>query len=169
MDWDADFLAGFDICVASVHSHFTQSAGEMTAPVRSGPARTRTCNIIGHPTTRQIGRRAAGRRRLGRGVRRRRARPAPRWRSTAYPDRLDLPDELVLRAKRHGVKFAINTDSHSTVHLGHLRYGVGLAQRGLADHGRRHQHLAAVEAAGVRRGQAQALTQGARSASRSQR
>ena len=48
----------------------------------------------------------------------------------SYPDRLDLPDELILRAKRHGVSFAINTDSHSTVHLRILRYGVGHAQRG---------------------------------------
>src|SRR5215813_2435524 len=24
VDWDADFLAGFDVCVASVHSHFSQ-------------------------------------------------------------------------------------------------------------------------------------------------
>ncbi|MGH3178128.1 MAG: helix-hairpin-helix domain-containing protein, partial [Streptosporangiaceae bacterium] len=30
VDWDADFLAGFDICVASVHSHFEQSRAEMT-------------------------------------------------------------------------------------------------------------------------------------------
>ncbi|HEY0998863.1 MAG TPA: helix-hairpin-helix domain-containing protein, partial [Streptosporangiaceae bacterium] len=28
VDWDADFLAGFDICVASVHSHFEQSRAE---------------------------------------------------------------------------------------------------------------------------------------------
>src|SRR4029453_18786515 len=30
VDWDGDFLAGFDICVASVHSHFTQSSGGRT-------------------------------------------------------------------------------------------------------------------------------------------
>ena len=35
-----------------------------------------------------------------------------------------------LQARRYGVRFAINTDSHSTVHLAHLRYGVGTAQRG---------------------------------------
>jgi DNA polymerase (family 10) len=127
VDWDAEFLSGFDICVASVHSHFTQSADEMTARF------VRACenpyvNVIGHPTTRQIGRRptvdahwdevfAAA------------ARTGTAMEINSYPDRLDLPDELVLRAKRHGVKFAINTDSHATVHLGHLRFGVGLAQR----------------------------------------
>jgi DNA polymerase (family 10) len=127
VDWDADFLSGFDICVASVHSHFNQSAAELTQRF------IRACenpyvNIIGHPTTRQIGRRG---------------QIEPDWDAVfavagatgtameinSYPDRLDLPDELVLRAKRHGVRFSIDTDSHSTLHLDHLRFGVGLAQR----------------------------------------
>jgi DNA polymerase (family 10) len=128
VDWDAGFLSGFDICVASVHSHFNQSSGELTRRF------VRACenpyvNVIGHPTTRQIGRRAqiepdwdtvfaaAG-------------RTGTAMEINSHPDRLDLPDELILRAKRHGVRFAINTDSHSTLHLGHLRFGVGLAQRG---------------------------------------
>jgi len=128
VDWDADFLSGFDICVASVHSHFTQPAEEMTRRL------VRACEnpyvaIIGHPTTRQIGRRpqveadweavfaAAG-------------RTGTAMEINSYPDRLDLPDDLILRAKRHGVRFALNTDSHATVHLDHLRYGIGIAQRG---------------------------------------
>jgi DNA polymerase (family X) len=48
----------------------------------------------------------------------------------SYPDRLDLNDELILRARRYGVKFSIDTDSHAVVHLPFLRYGVGMAQRG---------------------------------------
>ena len=48
----------------------------------------------------------------------------------AYPDRLDLSDELVSRARDFGVKFSIDTDAHSTVHLGFMRYGIGTAQRG---------------------------------------
>lgn len=127
VDWDADFLAGFDICVASVHSHFNQSPEAMTRRL------VRACenpyvNIIGHPTTRMIGHRdpieadwdevfAAA------------ARTGTAMEINSYPDRLDLNDELILRAKRHGVTFAIDTDSHSTVHLGHLRFGVGMAQR----------------------------------------
>jgi DNA polymerase (family 10) len=127
VDWGPDFLAQFDVCVASVHSHFTQSTEEITQRL------LRACenpyvNVIGHPTTRQLGRRgsidpdwdavfsAA-------------ARTGTAMEINAYPDRLDLNDELILRAKRFGVKFAIDTDSHSTVHLGHLRYGVGQAQR----------------------------------------
>jgi DNA polymerase (family 10) len=30
VDWDEDFLAGFDLCVASVHSSFDQPRAEMT-------------------------------------------------------------------------------------------------------------------------------------------
>src|SRR5262249_31989211 len=58
VDWDADFLSGFDVCVASVHSHFTQTPAELTRRF------VRACenpyvHIIGHPTTRQLGRRPA--------------------------------------------------------------------------------------------------------------
>ncbi len=48
----------------------------------------------------------------------------------SFPDRLDLKDEHIMWAREHGVKFAIDTDSHSPVHLGNLRFGVATAQRG---------------------------------------
>jgi DNA polymerase (family 10) len=127
VDWDEDFLAGFDVCVAAVHSHFTQPAQQMTRRLIAACEHPYV-HVIGHPTTRQIGRRppieadwdavfaAAG-------------RTGTALEISCYPDRLDLSDELVLRAKRYGVKFAVDTDSHSTVHLGHLPYGVGQAQR----------------------------------------
>jgi DNA polymerase (family 10) len=86
-------------------------------------------NIIGHPTTRQIGRRAPIEVDWD-AVFAAAARTGTALEVNSHPDRLDLPDELILRAKRHGVRFALNTDSHSTVHLANLRYGVGLAQRG---------------------------------------
>jgi len=128
VDWDAEFLAGFDICVASVHDHFTQSRQQMTRRFVAA-CENPFVHIIGHPTTRQINRRqpvdadwdavfAAA------------ARTGTAMEINSYPDRLDLNDELVLRAKQHGVKFAIDTDSHSTVHLGFVKYGVGQAQRG---------------------------------------
>jgi DNA polymerase (family 10) len=128
VDWDAEFLSGFDICVASVHSHFQQSREQMTRRL------VRACehpyvNIIGHPTTRQIGRRDPIDADWD-AVFRAAARTGTAMEINSYPDRLDLGDDLILRAKRHGVTFAINTDSHSTVHLDFLRYGVGMAQRG---------------------------------------
>lgn len=128
VDWPEEFLAGFDLCVASVHSHFDLGRREMTARL------VRACenphvNILGHPTTRLIGRRkgldadwdevfAAC------------ARSGTALEVNAQPDRLDLCDEDILRAKEHGAKFAVNTDAHSVLHLAHLRYGIGTAQRG---------------------------------------
>jgi DNA polymerase (family 10) len=128
VDWDADFLAGFDICVASVHSHFNQPAAEMTRRL------VRACenpyvNIIGHPTTRSIGKRGPVDADFD-AVFEAAAATGTAMEVNCFPDRLDLPDELIRRALRHGVKFAIDTDAHSTGHLENLRYGIGTAQRG---------------------------------------
>ena len=80
VDWGEDFLAGFDLCVASVHSHFDQERAEMTRRFIVACENPRV-NVIGHPTTRRIG---AGRRSTSTSVRSSGpARgPGPRWRST---------------------------------------------------------------------------------------
>ncbi|MER6411276.1 DNA polymerase/3'-5' exonuclease PolX [Streptomyces humidus] len=128
VDWPGEFLEGFDICVASVHSHFNLGRDAMTRRL------VRACenphvNVIGHPTTRLIGKRpgidadwdevfAAC------------ARTGTALEVNAQPDRLDLGDEDILRARSHGAKFAIDTDAHSVPTLAYLRYGIGTAQRG---------------------------------------
>ncbi len=128
VDWGPDFLAGFDVCVASVHTLFNQSKDEMTRRI------VRACenpyvNIIGHPTGRQIGGRPPVDVDLDE-VFKAAARTGTALEVNSFPDRLDLRDEHVMWAKRHGVKFAVDTDSHSTVHLPFMRYGVATAGRG---------------------------------------
>ncbi|WP_433684638.1 DNA polymerase/3'-5' exonuclease PolX [Nocardia sp. CA-119907] len=131
LDWDDEFLAGFDILIASVHSHFDQSPEAMTR--RLITAIEHPCvDIIGHPTTRILGRRppiefdadavftAA-------------ARNGTALEINAFPDRLDLDDELIRRARELGVMFAIDTDAHALPHLDHMRFGVATAQRGWAE------------------------------------
>src|SRR5262249_3760734 len=54
--WPADFLTGFDICVASVHSHFDLPRKEMTRRFIAA-CENPNVNVIGHPLTRKIGRR----------------------------------------------------------------------------------------------------------------
>ncbi|HYB82368.1 MAG TPA: DNA polymerase/3'-5' exonuclease PolX, partial [Mycobacterium sp.] len=128
LDWDDDFLAGFDILVASVHSDFDQTREEMTRRLITAIEHPYV-NIIGHPTTRVLARRppidfdvdavfAAA------------ARTHTALEINAFPDRLDLSDELVRRAREHGVVFAIDTDAHAVPHLDYIRYGVAVAQRG---------------------------------------
>jgi DNA polymerase (family X) len=51
----------------------------------------------------------------------------------SFPDRLDLDDELIYRARRAGARFAISTDAHAVPHLGYLKFGVASAQRGWAE------------------------------------
>jgi DNA polymerase (family X) len=128
VDWPAEFLAGFDLCVASVHSHFTQPRAEMTRRL------VRACenphvNIIGHPTGRLIGRRPAVDVDVDE-LFQAAARTGTAIEVNAAPDRLDLADEHIYRARRYGVRFAIDSDAHATTHLAFMRYGVGTAQRG---------------------------------------
>ncbi|WP_089301072.1 DNA polymerase/3'-5' exonuclease PolX [Haloechinothrix alba] len=128
VDWPEEFLNGFDICVASVHTHFNQPREEMTR--RLVRACENPCvNIIGHPTARLIGRRPAIDADLDE-VFRTCARTRTALEINASPHRLDLRDEDILLAKKYGVRFAVNSDAHSAVHLAGLRYGVGTAQRG---------------------------------------
>jgi DNA polymerase (family 10) len=128
VDWGPDVLAGFDICVASIHSHFTQDAAEATRRL------IRACenpyiSIIGHLTTRLLGKRPPIDADFD-AIFATAARTGTALEVNSFPDRLDLNDELILRARDHGVVFAINTDAHASVHLDYLRYGVGTAQRG---------------------------------------
>jgi DNA polymerase (family 10) len=53
----------------------------------------------------------------------------------AMPDRLDLKDIHVLRAKELGVKLVIGTDAHSAKQLELMRFGVGVARRGWCEAG----------------------------------
>ena len=128
VDWPPEFLEGFDITIASIHSHFHQSREEMTRRmirVMENPH----VHVIGHPTTRKIGRRDPVDLDLE-AVFEAAARTGTALEIDAYPDRLDLRDEHVRWARRHGVRFSIDTDSHAVGHLDAMGFGVGVAQRG---------------------------------------
>jgi DNA polymerase (family X) len=128
VDWDQDFLSGFEVCVASVHSHFNQTRQEMTDRIIKAIEHPNV-NIIGHPTARQIGRRPPIDYDME-AVFRAAARTGTALEINSFPDRLDLRDEHVRWAGEHGVKFAVDTDAHATGHLANARFGVGTAQRG---------------------------------------
>jgi DNA polymerase (family X) len=128
VDWDERFLSGFDVTVASVHSHFSLSREEQTRRVIRAIEHP-SVNVIGHLTTRKIDRRppidldleavfAAA------------AATGTAIEINAHPDRLDLKDDHILWARRHGVRFAVDTDSHAVPHLDLMRFGVAMAQRG---------------------------------------
>jgi DNA polymerase (family 10) len=128
VDWDEEFLAGFDICVASVHSHFDLPRAQMTRRLITACENPRV-NIIGHPLTRKIGRRPpvdVDLPELFRAC----ARTRTALEINGHPARLDLPSQHIRAAKDAGVKFAVDSDAHSVPELGNVRYGIGTAQRG---------------------------------------
>jgi DNA polymerase (family 10) len=128
VDWDADFLAGFDICVASVHSHFEQSRAEMTRRFVAACENPHV-NVIGHPTTRRIGKRPPVEVNFGE-LFRACARTGTALEINASPQRLDLPSDHIRAARDAGVRFAVDSDAHSVSDLGNMPYGAGTAQRG---------------------------------------
>ena len=128
VDWPLDVLAGFDVCVASVHSHFDQPRAEMTRRLLRACENPRV-NIIGHPTARRIGKRPPVDVDLAE-LFSACARTGTALEINSHPERLDLPADHIRAAKQAGVKFAIDTDSHAVGHMEFLRFGVGTAQRG---------------------------------------
>jgi len=128
VDWPAEFLDGFDICVASVHSHFDQPPAAMTRRFVTACENPHV-NVIGHPLARRIGQRPpvdVDLPELFRAC----ARTGTALEVNAHPNRLDLPSAHIKAAKDAGVKFAVDSDAHFPGGLDYLRYGVGTAQRG---------------------------------------
>jgi DNA polymerase (family X) len=127
LDLSDSVLEQMDLVIASVHSHFNQSAEEMTARLLKA-IENPNVSIVGHPTGRILLRRDAYAYDME-AVLHAAARNKVAMELNAYPDRLDLCDRHLRMAKQHGVKIVINTDSHHTTHLENIRYGVQQARR----------------------------------------
>src|SRR5256886_10541986 len=127
LDLSDSVLAQMDLVIASVHSHFNQSAEEMTARLLK-PIENPNVSIIGHPTGRILLRRDAYAYDMD-AVLDAAARNKVAMELNAYPDRLGLCDRHLRIAEQRGVKIVINTDSHHTTHMEKIRYGVLQARR----------------------------------------
>ncbi|HOL18182.1 MAG TPA: DNA polymerase III, partial [Bacillota bacterium] len=127
-DLPDDLLDELDVVVASVHSHFKQGCEEMTARIcraMEHPA----VQIIGHPTGRLLGSRGGYQVDVERLIRQA-AATGTILELNASPQRLDLPDIYLRRAREAGVLLTINTDAHSPVTMEDMSYGVTAARRG---------------------------------------
>ena len=127
LDLDDSTLAQMDIVVASVHSHFNQTAEEMTARVLRALENPHV-RILGHPTGRKV---------LGREayaiyidtVLKRAAELGVAVEHNASPARADLNDLNLRLAKQHGCKIIVDTDAHATEELDQMRYGITQLRR----------------------------------------
>jgi len=128
LDLSDEILSELDVVVASVHSALNQSETRMTERILKALANPHV-DILAHPTCRLIGKRepiavdleaifsaAATYRKV--------------LEINSMPDRLDLHDISIYRARELGVLLAINTDAHRPEHLDLMRFGIGIARRG---------------------------------------
>ena len=128
VDYDAEVLARFDFCIASLHSGWGDDGAVVTRRLLRA-MESPYVDIIGHPTGRVIGRRDPIALDME-AVLVKAAETGTIMELNAYPDRLDLKDTHLRQAVRHGVRIAIGTDAHRAEHLRYMRYGVATARRG---------------------------------------
>jgi DNA polymerase (family 10) len=127
LDLSDDVLAQMDVVIASVHSVFNQEPAKMTERLLKAVENPNT-SIIGHPTGRLQLRRDAYQFDMD-AILTAAAKHKVAMELNSYPDRLDLNDVHLRRAKLRGVKIVINTDSHHTSHLDKIHYGILQARR----------------------------------------
>jgi DNA polymerase (family 10) len=128
LDLDNEVLAQLDVVVASVHSYMNLERAEMTDRILAAMDNPYT-QIIAHPTGRLLLRREPFDYDMEKILDTAAARGIA-MECNAYPDRLDLRDVHLRMAKHRGVKIVISTDSHATLHLRMMKYGVITARRG---------------------------------------
>ncbi len=128
LDYDDDILGRLDYAVGSVHSRFNMEKKEMTERLLTALSNPHL-SIFGHPTAREIGRRDAitfdADAVFGAA-----AENGVLLEVDGSPSRLDLPDALIIEAKKHGCGFVLDSDSHHRTSLADVRYAVGMARRG---------------------------------------
>ncbi len=125
LDLPDSILKDLDVVVAAIHQGFRKNVTERICSAIENPY----VQIIAHPSGRLISRREGYEVDLEKVM-----EYARRYNKVlelnAYPDRLDL-DELHLRkAKEMGIKICINTDAHGLMDMHWMRFGVGIARRG---------------------------------------
>jgi len=126
-----EVLEKLDYVIAGIHSNLKMKKDEMTKRLITAIKNT-NIDIISHPTGRLINRREEYQIDFDRVLK------AAKDTGTileinSSPDRLDLKEIYIRRAKEVGVKMIINTDAHRVEQLDLINYGVSQARRGWAE------------------------------------
>jgi len=129
-----------DAGLASIHSSFNQPPEQMTRRVLKGLSHPKI-KIYAHPTGRLINQREGIKAQYSE-IFTYCAQNHKAIEINAYPLRLDLPDDLIIEARKKGCKFTLGTDAHDISGMDLMTYGVSLARRGWLT---RHDILNALE------------------------
>lgn len=128
LDYPDEILKELDIVVGAVHSGFAFPERRMTKRIVMA-LENKYLDILAHPSGRLLGKREAYAVNFEK-VFEAAAANGKVIEINSQPSRLDLNDELILRAKIFGLKFCISSDSHAVSDLTSMRYGLGQARRG---------------------------------------
>ncbi len=128
LDYPDEVLSELDIVVAAIHSAMGQDSDTMTKRIIRALDNPYV-HVLSHPTCRLLGIREPIDVDIEE-VFRAAVRTNTALEINAMPDRLDLKDIHVLRARELGVRLLIGTDAHSAGNLDLMRFGVGVARRG---------------------------------------
>jgi DNA polymerase (family 10) len=128
IDYGDEFLEGFDVVVASIHSRFGLSKEEQTARLVRAVRNPRV-TVLGHLTGRLL---------LSRdpiavdvdAVLDAAAESGCAVEINCLPDRLDLDWRHAPGAVARGISIAIDPDAHSVADLEGISYGLGIARKG---------------------------------------
>ncbi len=123
-------LATLDYCIVGIHSGQRGTKEEITARLMKALENPHV-DIISHPTNRLLNERESSDADWEE-IFRVAAKNNKVLEIDAYPNRLDLRDDLVREALKFGVKFIINTDAHEVSQMDNMRFGVSVARRGWA-------------------------------------
>ncbi|PIP23227.1 MAG: DNA polymerase III [Candidatus Nealsonbacteria bacterium CG_4_10_14_0_2_um_filter_38_17] len=133
LDIKDEALEKLDFVIAGVHSSFKITKNEMTERIIKA-MKNPNVDIISHPTGRILKRRDEYQIDFDE-ILKVAKETGTILEINSYPERLDLNDKNIRRAKEFGVKMIINTDSHHKDHLRFMEFGVAQARRGWAEKG----------------------------------
>jgi DNA polymerase (family X) len=127
LDYPDELLERLDWVIASVHTSFRMRSKEMTDRMVAAIEHP-LVDAIGHPTGRKIEKRQPYALDVDRVIEAA-ARTGTMLEINAAPDRRDLDEIHAREAARAGVRILVDSDAHSTVNLGLLRFGIDTARR----------------------------------------
>ena len=130
IDIKDEALKKLDYAIAGIHSNFKMEKARMTDRIIKA-MRNPYIKIISHPTGRILKRRDEYQIDFEKILRAAREFKVI-LEINSFPERLDLNDQNIRRAKEAGVKMVINTDSHHKDQLRFMEFGIAQARRGWA-------------------------------------
>ena len=128
LDLKDESLKELDFVIGAMHQNLNMNSKELTSrlikAINSG-----MINTIAHPTDRIIGQREGLKLDFDKVMEACKNNDVL-LEIDGYPERSDLPFDLVKKAKDYSIKFSLGSDSHRTEHLRFLNLAAAIARRG---------------------------------------